>query len=151
MTAPSRLAEELLDARAGFLRALDALAAADLARDDLVGAWGVRELVAHLGYWAGHSAEVIHRVVLGEADDLDAAGPDVEQRNATVARVARQTPLATVRAREEAAALALAERLRALDPELLTATLPDGSSLERQVRIDGADHYREHAEQLSRR
>jgi len=151
MTAGTRLADELLDARAGLLRALDALPAPDLARDDLVGERGARELLAHLGYWAGHSAEAIHRVVLGQAADFDAEGPDVEQRNATGARVARQTPLATVRAREEGAALALAERLRALAPELLSVPLPDGSTLEQQVRLDGADHYREHAEQLSRR
>jgi hypothetical protein len=151
MTHAARLADELTEARVALIAALDALPASEVARDDLVGAWGARELLAHLGYWAGHSAEAIHRVVLGEAGAFDLEGPDVEHRNATVARVARQTPMATVRAREEAAALALVERLRALDDGLLVVVLPDGSTLEQQVRLDGPDHYREHTEQLARR
>lgn len=148
MTDPSRLADELLDARGDLLGVLERLPAADRERRDLVGTWGERELLAHLGYWAGHSAEAIHRVALGEADAFDVDAPGVDERNDTVARIARQTLMGTVRAREEAAVDALAEALRALDAALMRTRLPDGGTLEEQVRVDGPDHYREHAEQL---
>lgn len=142
------LADELVAARERFFATFDGLPVGRRTGPALVGNWGARELIAHLGYWAGHSAEAVHRAQLGEADQLDADGPDVDQLNETVARVARETPLATVRAREAAAAEALAERMRGLDPALLAVVLPDGRTLERQLRTDGPDHYAEHAAEL---
>lgn len=68
--------------------------------------------------------------------------------NATVARVARATDLATVRRREAASVEALVERLERMDSALLSAPLPGGAPLERVVLEDGPEHYREHAEQL---
>ena len=62
-----------------------------------------------------------------------------------MARIARDTDLATVRRREAAAVEALVERLTALDPTLLAERLPDGATLEDGIREDGASHYREHA------
>ena len=113
----------------------------------LLGEWSARDLIAHLGYWAGHATEVIHLLEAGrgEEDDL---GQTVDEINATVARIARETPLATVRKREAAAVDALVERLRTLDPARLGELLPDGATLERAIREDASDHYREHAEQL---
>lgn len=142
------LATALDEARVRFFDTFDTLPADRRAAPTLVGDWGARELIAHLGYWAGHSLEAIHRVELGEADALDADGPEVDAINDTVARVARETPLPTVRSREAAAAEALIDRLRAMDPGLLAIVLPDGGTLERQIQIDGPEHYLEHAEQL---
>ena len=68
--------------------------------------------------------------------------------NATVARIARETPLATVRKREAASVDALIERVRMLEPGELGVTLPDGATLEHGIREDSSDHYRDHAEQL---
>ena len=73
----------------------------------VVGEWSARELVAHLGYWAGHAVEVIHAVETGRAAEVGIGEPSVDERNETVARVARQTDLATVRKREAASAQAL--------------------------------------------
>src|SRR5918995_747215 len=56
------LAYELTAARADFLAALEAV---DQTAPALVGDWSARELVAHLGYWAGHAVEVIHAVESG--------------------------------------------------------------------------------------
>ena len=70
--------------------------------------------------------------------------------NDTVARVARETDLATVRKRESASVEALVTELRRLDPGLLNHRLPSGATLDALVREDGPDHYREHAEQLLR-
>jgi hypothetical protein len=141
------LSDELADARAEFLSALEALPPARLNAPGVVGEWSARELVAHLGYWAGHAVEVIHAVDQGrDAEVVD--GPSVDERNETVARIARQTDLATVRKREAASAQALLERLAGIDPALLSERLPDGATLAQGIREDGAEHYREHTAEL---
>lgn len=142
--SPQALADELTEARRAFFAAIDRLDPA--AR--LAGEWGARELIAHLGYWVGHAAEAIHAVEQGRAPEFDVDGVDVEQRNATVARVAQQTNLATVRRREEASFGALVERLRALDQAQLDVSMGDGETLEAAIRDDGPDHYREHLDEL---
>ena len=129
-----------------------ALASVDpgsLTTPGLVGEWSARELVAHLGYWAGHATEVI-LFELGRIEEDDLGGQTVDEVNATVARIARETPLATVRTREEASVEALVERLGTLDESLLPELLPDGATLEQGIREDASDHYREHAEELRR-
>ncbi len=143
------LVEELTAARADLHSALDGLGPARIDQSGLIGDWGARELVAHLGYWAGHAVEAIHAVESGRADEFGADRPSVEEVNATVARVARQTDLATVRKREAASVDALVERLEAMDPALLNVALPHhGLTLIEGIREDGAAHYREHAERL---
>jgi hypothetical protein len=142
--SPQAIADDLADARRAFFARLDALPA-DRRR---IGEWGELELIAHLGYWVGHAAEAIHAVEQGRAADFDVADHEVDQRNATVARIARQTNLATVRRREQASFDALVERLRALDPVLLEVRLAEWGTLEAGIREDGAVHYREHLEQL---
>ena len=117
----------------------------------LIGEWSARELIAHLGYWVGHGAESIHAVETGRAEEFGADRPSVDEVNATVARVAASTPLATVRKREAGSVDALVERLRTMDPGLLATFLPHhGITLEEGLREDGPDHYREHAEELQR-
>lgn len=72
----------------------------------------------------------------------------MDEVNGTVARVARETPLAAVRKREAGSVDALLERLRRMDPALLTVRLPDGATLEQGIREDASDHYRKHADEL---
>lgn len=154
MTSPdgglAGMAEELRAARGDFLAALAAVPPERREAPGLIGEWSARELIAHLGYWAGHSVEAIHRVEQGQSDEFDADGHEVEERNATVARVARQASMETVRAREEASVQALLARLERLDPELLDVVLPDGGTLADQLRVDGPEHYAEHAADLRR-
>ena len=145
MTDAEALADELVAARTDFLAAL---AEVDQTAPGLVGEWSARELVAHLGYWAGHAVEVIHAVETGRADEVGVGEPSVDDRNETVARVARQADLATVRKREAASVEALLERLASVDPLLLSALLPDGATLAQGVREDGSEHYREHTNDL---
>jgi Mycothiol maleylpyruvate isomerase N-terminal domain len=142
---PGALIAELQRERDGFFEALSAISPESLTTPGLIGEWSAREVVAHLGYWAGHAVEAIHAV---ELDRMEPDEPDTDAVNETVARVARSTELATVRKREEASFTALLERLGALDPALLAVELPEGDTLLEAVRGDGADHYREHAEQL---
>ena len=87
---------------------------------------------------------------MGGSTDDDLGGQTVDEINATVARIARETPLATVRKREAASVEALVERLQTLDVALLSEVLPDGATLEVGIREDASDHYREHAEELRR-
>ena len=143
-----RLVEELRDERDAFFRVLDAVAPESMTTPGLVGEWSGRDLVAHLGYWAGHATEVIHAVEQGRIDEVGVGEPPVDDVNATVARVSRTTELATVRKREAASVEALVERLLQFDPALLGERLPDGSTVEEGIREDGAAHYREHAAEL---
>ena len=145
MTGTDALIEELRHERESFYEALSAVSPESLTTPGLIGEWSAREIIAHLGYWAGHAVEAIHAV---EQDRIEPDEPDTDAVNQTVARVARSTDLATVRKREAASFEALVERLRALDPALLAIELPEGDTLLAAVRGDGPDHYRTHAEQL---
>ena len=145
---PRQLAEELTAARSEFLARLeDAIASRGLGAV-VVGEWGPRELVAHLGYWVGHAADAIHAVEEGRAGEFEVGDGEVDARNETVARVARSTDLPTVRRREEDSYLALRERLAALDPALLETPVARWGSLRDGIREDGSVHYREHAANL---
>lgn len=151
MTGPDRtgrLADELVAARAETFAALDRLDPASLSTPGLVGEWSGRELIAHLGYWVGNAVESIQHVEDGRVDDIGRGAPPTDEVNATVARVARETDIATVRKREAASVEVLLERLRRLDPRLLDVRLPDGATLEEGIDEDAAAHYREHAEAL---
>jgi hypothetical protein len=145
-----RLIDELTAARQDLLDALDRVSPASMTTPGLVGDWSGRELIAHVGYWAGNAVEVIHAVEEGRADEVGEGKPPTDDVNDTVARVARETDLASVRKREAASVEALIERLRRLDPGLLETLLPDGATLERGIAEDGADHYRQHAVDLHR-
>jgi len=142
------LIDDLVEARADFLTALERIDPSRLDAPGLTGKWSARELVAHLGYWAGHVAEVIHAVEGNRVEEIDDGDGSVDERNETVARVARQAALTTVRKREAASVQALLERLADLDPAHLSERLPDGVTLEEKIREDGAVHYREHLSDL---
>ena len=153
MTGPAgaqRLVDELVAARGELFDALAAVEPGSLTTPGLVGEWSARELIAHLGYWAGHAVEVIHAAEEGRTEEIDRDAPPTDEMNEIVARIARDTDLATVRKREGASVEALLERLRRLDPGLLAAHLPDGATLEAGIEEDASAHYREHADELRR-
>lgn len=139
------LVAELRHERESFFEALSAVSPESLTTPGLIGEWSAREIIAHLGYWAGHAVEAIHAV---EQDRIEPDEPDTDAVNETVARVARSTDLDTVRRREAASFEVLVERLQAIDPALLATELPEGDTLDEALRGDGPHHYREHAEQL---
>jgi len=146
-----RLVDELRAERDAFFEALSIVAPESMTTPGLIGEWSARELIAHLGYWAGHGVEAIHAVETGRADEFGADRLTVDAINATVARIARQADLATVRKREAASVEAFVERLHGMDASLLASPLPHhGMTLEAGIREDGASHYREHADDLRR-
>ena len=142
------LVDDLRAARDELLEGLSAVRPESMTTPGLIGSWSARDLIAHLGYWAGHAAEVVHAVEEGRADEVGVGEPSVDEVNETVARIARQTDLATVRRREAASVEALLERVEALDPSLLAVRLPDGATLEEGIREDGPIHYRQHLAEL---
>ena len=150
MAATDALIADLERERHILFAMLDNVEAGSLTTPGLLGEWSARELIAHLGYWTGHATEVIHLLEVGRIEEDDLGGQTVDEINATVARIARDTPLATVRKREAASVDALVERLQSLDPARLSEILPDGATLDRGIREDASDHYREHAEELRR-
>lgn len=142
------LLSELTEARRAFT---DALADVDpqlMLTPGLVGEWSARELIAHVGYWAGHAAEALHQAELNVSETFGDDELEVDERNAVVAKVARETEMRTVRQREEAAYEALVTRLQRADPAWLEERVAYGDTLEQVVRDDGIEHYREHAADL---
>ncbi len=142
------LVAELSAARDEFLAALDDVEPTLRETPGLIGEWSARDLVAHIGYWTGHAAEAVHHAAQGRTDEFGEDEMDVDERNAVVTRVARETDFATVRQREEAAFDALLAGLREADPAWLEEQVAYGDTLEQVLRDDGADHYREHVADL---
>ncbi|HEY7738421.1 MAG TPA: DinB family protein [Candidatus Limnocylindria bacterium] len=142
------LVDELVAARNEFEAALGDIDPALLTSPGLVGEWSARELVAHMGYWAGHAAEAIHLAEQDRLDEFEADVPSVDERNAVVAKVAGETDMATVRHREELAFEAFRQRILTVDPAWLGERDADDDSLEEIIKYDGSDHYREHAHDI---
>jgi hypothetical protein len=142
------LVDDLVAARDEFQAAIGDMDPALLTSPGLVGVWSARELVAHMGYWAGHAAEAIHLAEQDRLDEFEADVPSVDERNAVVARVAGETDMATVQSREELAFEAFRKRILTVDPAWLTERDADGDTLEEIIKYDGADHYREHAHDI---
>jgi hypothetical protein len=146
--APTAHVQALLDglraARDEFLAAIGDIDPALRTAPGLVGDWSARELLAHVGYWAGHAAESLHRAELGELAEFGRDELSVDDRNAVVARVAAETDYATAASREQGAFEQFAVRLAAVDADSLDERDADGDTLEEIIAFDGADHYREH-------
>lgn len=145
---PDPHVQELLDdlaaARDEFLAAVGDIDPALRTTSGLVGDWSARDLLAHVGYWAGHAAESLHRAEQGELAQFGRDDLSVDERNEVVTRVARETDFATVASREQGAYEAFVARLTAVDPESLGDRDADGDTLEEIIAFDGAGHYREH-------
>jgi hypothetical protein len=142
------LVDELDAARGEFQAAIGDIDPELLSSPGLVGVWSARELVAHMGYWAGHAAEAIHLAEQDRLDEFEADVPSVDERNAVVARVAGETDMPTVMNREAQAFEAFRKRILTVDPEWLTEQDADHDSLEEIIKYDGADHYREHTHDI---
>ena len=142
------LVADLEAARAAFGEALADVEPALRTAPGMVGEWSAAQVVAHLGYWAGHATEALHHAEQDRLDEFGRGEPEVDETNAVVARIAAETDLATITKREEAAYQALLSRLQRVDPSWLDERTGGGDTLEEVIRDDGADHYREHTYDL---
>ena len=147
ISSPTDLAAAAEAARADFMQAVSDLPPGERAASRLVGDWSLREIIAHLGYWVGNVGEALHAAEQGRAEELPHVD-DVDERNAVVARVAREADLATATKREAAAFDAFRDLLRRADPAWLGMRIASGHTIEHIVQEDGIDHYREHAADL---
>jgi hypothetical protein len=138
------LVADLEGARASFVKAFDDVEPALRRTPGMVGEWSAVQVVAHLGYWAGHATEALHHAEQDRLDEFGRGEPDVDETNAVVARIAAETELATILQREEAAFQALVTFLRRADPAWLDERTASGDTLGEVIHDDGADHYREH-------
>ncbi|MEP6808577.1 MAG: maleylpyruvate isomerase N-terminal domain-containing protein [Chloroflexota bacterium] len=143
-THAQHLLTGLRAAREEFLAALGDVDPALRTTPGLVEEWSARDLLAHVGYWTGHAAESLYRAEQGQLAEFGKDDLSVDDRNAVVTRVARETDYATVALREQGAYDAFATRLAAVDPDSLGERDADGDTLEEIIAFDGADHYREH-------
>lgn len=138
------LVEDLNRARDEFLKAVGDVDPGLRTAPGLVGDWSARELLAHVGYWAGHVAEALHRAEQGELAEFGHDELSVDERNVVVARVAAEADYATAASREQGAYEAFATRLGAVERDTLEERDADGNTLAQIIADDGADHYREH-------
>lgn len=148
MSEPDVQVQALLDglreARDEFLKAVGYVDPGLLTAPGLVGDWSARELLAHVGYWAGHAAEALHRAEQGELAEFGRDDLSVDERNVVVARVAAAADYATAASREQGAYEAFVTRLATVEPDTLDERDADGDTLAEIIAFDGADHYREH-------
>ena len=149
--AVDAIVRDLTDARRELFEALDELGPAAWTEPGLVGEWSARELIAHLGYWVGHAVDAIHHVASGRGAEFEVGADAVQQRNAIVARVARESTLDAVLKRERESFEALVARLGHLDPVLLDERLANWGTLGEGILEDGPRHYRDHASELRAR
>jgi hypothetical protein len=138
------LVADLKGARAEFVKAFDDVEPALRTTPGMVGEWSAAQVVAHLGYWAGHATEALHHAEQDRLDEYGRGEPEVDETNAVVARIAAETDQATILQREEAAFQALVTFLRRADPAWLDERTASGDTLGEVIHDDGADHYREH-------
>jgi hypothetical protein len=138
------LVADLEASRAAFVNALADVEPALRTTPGMVGEWSAAQVVAHLGYWAGHATEALHHAEQDRLDEFGRGEPEVDETNAVVARVAADTDLASILQREEAAFEALVIFLRRADPAWLEERTASGDTLGEVIHDDGADHYREH-------
>jgi hypothetical protein len=139
------LIDSLIAERQGVLEGLSGIDPRLMSTPGLAGEWSAKDLVAHLGYWTGHATEAVHHAEDGRLAEYGSEPIDVDAINEVVAKVSRETDLATVRAREEAAFETLVARLRQADPSWLDERTAYGDTLEQVLNDDAVQHYREHA------
>jgi uncharacterized protein (TIGR03083 family) len=116
-----------------------------------VGAWSVKDVLAHLANWQRYAAALITAAMRGDTPDL--VGDDATERsNASVVAQYYQRPLSGVIAEWQAAREDLLDQLDLLsdddlsDPERFAWSA--GRSLLEHISGSSYDHEQEHIEQI---
>lgn len=117
----------------------------DAMRRPCCGAWGVREILAHLAGWQREMIPVLERLARGEKPIPDGVSyEDVDAWNARHVAARRGLTVEGVRAELEASHLDFLAAARAV-PE---ARFGPDKTATRVVDLNGPHHYREHAAEI---
>ena len=142
------LLDELEASRASFHAALADVDVALVTVPGVVGDWSVRDLVVHVAAWAEHAAAALDLAGSGRGAEFAYSTGETDTMNERILAEGRTTSPAAALAREEAAFVALRERVEGLDPALLDLRLGNGDTVAEVIRYDGPDHYAEHTAHL---
>ncbi|MEO7295633.1 MAG: maleylpyruvate isomerase N-terminal domain-containing protein [Candidatus Limnocylindria bacterium] len=142
------LMTELAVEREAFLGVLEMVDSELVTVPGVVDDWSVRDLIAHIAFWAEHATGAL---ALATADRGDEFAYDTARTDAMNARLLEESRTTTPDAaleRESRAFDAFAAALAGFDPDRLDLRLGNGDTVAEVVAYDGADHYREHTAHL---
>jgi hypothetical protein len=127
------------------------LSVAQMNQPGAVGAWSVKDALAHLAFWQRYAASLIVAVASGETPDRDVRD-ETETRNASVVAQYYQRPLGLVIADWQQAREELIERVQEIADEDLNdpSRCPwnDGRPLWPTIAANSYAHEQEHIDQI---
>jgi uncharacterized damage-inducible protein DinB len=143
----SALAENAL-ARAELMEAIDALPA-ERRSEPVVDGWSVEDLVRHLAIWQEAAASALDQMAAGERPVVEGfTGDNIDEWNDARVEEARglawEQSLARLRSAREAFEAAVRHAGETLPPERLV----EGKTAAGLIVGNGAEHDREHGEQI---
>lgn len=142
------LVAELRREREAFLRVLASVDLELVTVPGVVDDWSVRDLTVHVAFWAEHAVRALELAGDGRGDEFAYDTGQTDAMNARLLEEARRTTPEAALEREELAFDALVAAVESLNPELLDLQLGNGDRVAEVIAYDGADHYREHTQQL---
>lgn len=148
MSRVEPLLAELRSERDAFIAALDAVDLELVTVPGIVGEWSVRDLVAHVAFWAEHATAALRLAAAGRGNEFAYDTAQTDAMNALLLEESRQTTPDAAVEREERAFEALVAAVADLDPALLDLRLGNGDTVASVIGYDGAAHYREHTGHL---
>jgi hypothetical protein len=127
------------------------LSVAQMNQPGAVGAWSVKDVLAHIAFWERYAADVVRAARYDEAPQLDVEDL-TESRNASVVAQYYLTPIGVVIASWHAAREELLDQIAHLsdadlnDPQRFPWS--EGRSLLARIAADSYKHEQEHIEQI---
>lgn len=118
----------------------------------LYGAWSVKDMLAHIGWWEQRATHIIDAVIHGQPPQGSVDSENIDQVNAKVYQENRSRSLSDVRQSEQAAYQTLLQLVEAMseadlfDPQCFTWT--KGQPLANWVIWNTYEHYAEHMVEL---
>ncbi len=128
---------------------LGGLSDEQMTRLPVVGAWTVKDLLAHIAVWASRLVTALFKAERGFVPDLVESAVQMDELNARFYQEQKDRPLERVLEDLHGVHLALLNRLETFPDEALTDPKQykwmKGEPLSRMVAGDSFEHYCEHA------
>jgi hypothetical protein len=148
----SELLERITTERKRLETALASVDEAHIADPALYGAWSVKDMLAHIGWWEQRAVYVIETVLGGDVPDNVVEGGNIDQVNALVYRENHTRPVQDVRRFEHVAYLKLLSLVEMANEDALfnpqRFAWTKGQPLANWVAWNSYDHYAEHLVEL---